>query len=67
MLTDETLKTIQLERERQILAAERARLAVRRERHDGGFHEWLHGRSATPSVDRRSLPQAGRPATDPSA
>ena len=76
MLSEEWLRVIQAEREREIKAAQRAHEARCAAAQPGRIRAWLDGHSG---VDRGSLevrpgaaplqpcPQPGRAATDPSA
>jgi hypothetical protein len=76
MLSEEWLRVLQAEREREIEAAQRAHEARSATSHPGRIRAWLDGhlaadrgssdvRAATPQLP--PCPQPGRAATDPSA
>jgi hypothetical protein len=66
MLSRDLLKAIQDDREREFVAAQRARSATRRTDRRPGFRAWLRGFATTmTTVEPDGAGQAGRPAIDP--
>ena len=67
MLSEEWLRMIQEDRQREIDAAERVRAVGTARRADSRLRSWLHGDSESEAPQQPARAQAGRPATDPSA
>lgn len=67
MLSEEWLRVIQDDREREFKAAMRVHAARGAERHDGRLRTWLNGRLSPAPAELTAPRQTGRTATDPTA
>ena len=67
MLSEDWLKVIQADREREIEAARRAHAARAAAPRRGRVRAWFAGRIAAGPAQLPGRPQTGRAATDPSA
>jgi hypothetical protein len=67
MLSEELLRMLQADREREILAARRAHDARSAARRPGRLQAWLSSRGSVQPAEPPCLAQTGRAATDPSA
>jgi hypothetical protein len=67
MLSEEWLRVIQEDRQREIQAAERVREAQAAQRGENRLWTWLRGAPEAAAAPLAAQAQAGRPATDPSA